>query len=111
MTELEQVTEGRDKRRSVLIFGAGGVTTDIVGDVPASSTSRTQHVSSSFPFVPRRSADETPSALSQVPSIDTYLESSLLGTDLSSLAVFDDSASASFCYDADATEVASMNDS
>ena len=111
ITELEQASGGgRDKcRRSVLIFGAGGVTADLVGDVPASA-GRTQRVSSSFPFVPRHSADETPSALSQVPSVDTYLESSLLSTDLSSLAVFDDSASASFCDDGDAADVSSTDD-
>jgi len=100
ITELEHATESRDKRQSVLIFGAGGVTSDLVDDI-SSSASRTQRVSSSFPFVPRHSADETPSALSQVPSVDTYLECSLLSSDLSLLATFDDSASASFCDDDD----------
>jgi len=109
IAELEQASEGRDKRRSVLIFGAGGVTADMVGDVPASA-GRTQCVSSSFPFVPRHSADETPSALSQVPSIDTYLECSLLNADLGSLAVFDDSASALFCDDGDAADGTSTDD-
>jgi len=111
IVELEQATtEGRDKRRSVLIFGAGGVTADLVDGIPAMAC-RTQHVSSSFPFVPRHSADETPSALSQVPSVDTYLECSLLTADVGSLAILEDSASASFCDDADAAEVASTNDS
>lgn len=94
ITELEQATEGRDKRRSVLIFGSGGVTTtNLVGE--SASDCLTQRVSSSFPFVPRHLADETPSALSQVPSVDTYLECSLLSTDVNSQS---DSASASF-YD------------
>jgi len=94
ITTLEQATEGRDKRRSVLIFGTGTVASDAVDDRTSSACS-TQRVSSSFPFVPRHSSDETPSALSQVPSVDTYRESSLLSTDLSALAAYDDSASVS----------------
>lgn len=104
IAELERATTGSgDKRRSFLIFGCGGVTTDLVDS--AATAGLTQHVNSSFPFVPRHSADETPSALSQVPSVDTYLECSLLSADLSSLTVTDDSASTSLCEDA-----ASMND-
>jgi len=83
---------GGDKRRSVLIFGSG-----LAVDDSATSAGLNQHVSSSFPFVPRHSADETPSALSQVPSVDTYLESSRLSADVSGLAMLDDSTSASFC--------------
>lgn len=97
ITELELATEGGDKRRSILIFGSGGVTTDLLGE--SASASLTQRVSSSFPFVPRHLADETPSALSQVPSVDTYLECSLLISDLGSLAVADDSTSVSLCDD------------
>jgi len=97
ITELELSTEGKDKRQSVLIFGSGGATADLVGE--STSESLTQRVSSSFPFVPRHLADETPSALSQVPSVDTYLESSLLNADASSVAVTDDSTSASLCDD------------
>ena len=95
ITELEQATEGGDKRRSFLIFGSGGVTTDVVDNT--ASIGRMQRISSSFPFVPRHLSDETPSALSQVPSVDTYLEFSVLSADVSSLTVTDDSASTSLC--------------
>ena len=98
ISEFEQATDGGDKRQSVLIFGPGRVTADLVHET--ASARLAQRVSSSFPFVPRHSADETPSSLSQVPSLDTYLESSLLGPDRSSLYVTDDSASASLCDDA-----------
>ena len=96
VVELERATEGRDKRQSVLIFGSGSVATDLMNT--STSAGLTQRLSSSFPFVPRHSSDETPSALSQVPSVDTYLECSRLSTDFNSLAATDDSTSASF-YD------------
>jgi len=99
VAELEQATEvaAADKRRSVLIFGSGAASSaaaDLVDSRTASVAGVTQHVSSSFPFVPRHLFT------AQVPSIDTYLESSLLTTDVGSLAVTDDSASTSFCDDA-----------
>lgn len=98
ITQLEQASEGGDKRRSLLIFGTGGVANDFVDNT--ASACFTQCISSSFPFIPRHLADETPSALSQVPSLDTYLESSLLTADVSSLNVTDDSASVSLGDDA-----------
>jgi len=98
ITQLEQASEGGDKRRSLLIFGTGGVANDFVDNT--ASACFTQCISSSFPFIPRHLADETPSALSQVPSLDTYLESSLLSADVSSLNVTDDSASVSLGDDA-----------
>jgi len=99
ITELEQATEGGDKRRSILIFGfSSGAAMDLVDE--SKSARLTQRVSSSFPFVPRHLADKTPSALSQVPSVDIYLESSLLSSaELNSLAVADDSTSTASFYD------------
>jgi len=106
ITELEQATEvgAADKRRSVLIFGssaaaaaAASTSSDLMDSSPASVVSGlTQHVSSSFPFVLRHLSVSS----AQVPSIDTYVESSLLAADFGLLAVTDNSTSTSFCEDA-----------
>ena len=101
ISHLEQASKGEDKRRSILVFGAGGgAATDVVDE--AVLAGETRQISSSFPFVPRLPRDKTQSALSQVPSLDTYLVSSeLLSSDVASIALTHDSASASLSVDDD----------